>query len=101
MAAAGSSRPPQTVRRHCRIRGQVQMVGFRAFATLHARQLGLRGWVRNTAAGEVEVLAEGPPAPMAEFLGLLQCGPAAAQVTSFLVSDEVAETGLGDFSPVP
>jgi hypothetical protein len=38
---------------------------------------------------------------MAEFLGLLQCGPAAAQVTSFQVSDEVAETGLGDFSPVP
>jgi hypothetical protein len=38
---------------------------------------------------------------MAEFLGLLQCGPAAAQVTSFSVSDEVAETELGDFSPVP
>jgi acylphosphatase len=44
---------------HFIIRGRVQGVGFRWFVHREAAELGLRGWVRNNDAGEVEVLAAG------------------------------------------
>jgi acylphosphatase len=77
------------------------MVGFRMFAILHAQRLGLRGWVRNLPAGEVEVLVEGPPEAMAEFLELLKRGPAAAEVTSFVVSAETFGPPLTMFGEAP
>lgn len=86
------------VRRRYWIEGRVQMVGFRAFATLHARRLRLRGWIRNTEAGAVEVLAEGPPDSMDEFARLLRRGPAAAAVIGFSCSEEAADADLSDFS---
>ncbi len=74
------------------------MVGFRMYATLHARRLGLRGWVRNLPSGEVEVLAEGPPPAMGEFLVLLERGPAAAVVDSFEVTEEKPGPALAAFA---
>jgi acylphosphatase len=44
---------------HYIVKGRVQGVGFRWFVQREAYQLGLRGWVRNTADGDVEVLAAG------------------------------------------
>jgi acylphosphatase len=74
------------------------MVGFRAFATVHARRLSLRGWIRNTESGAVEVLAEGLPDSMAEFARLLRRGPAAAAVNGFSCSEEDAGADLTEFS---
>jgi acylphosphatase len=88
-----------TARRRFWIEGRVQMVGFRAFATVHGRRLGLRGWVRNTESGAVEVLAEGPPASVEEFARLLRRGPAAAEVSRFTSFEDTAEVDLTDFSP--
>jgi|GEM_PF-6468457 len=76
------------------------MVGFRAFATIHARQLSLSGWVRNTESGAVEVVAEGSPDAMDEFALLLRRGPAAAEVTSFSSSEEAATADLTQFHPL-
>lgn len=89
------------VRRRFWIEGRVQMVGFRAFATVHARRLGLRGWVRNSELGAVEVLAEGPPAAVEGFARLLQRGPAASEVTEFSSFEEAANAELTDFGPAP
>ena len=52
---------------HFLIRGRVQGVGFRWFVHREAAELGLRGWVRNTDAGEVEVVAAGDAAMIAEL----------------------------------
>lgn len=63
------------VARHYRVRGNVQGVGFRAFVNRHAQEIGVRGWVRNTGEGDVEVLAMGTPAQLAELAGHLRHGP--------------------------
>ena len=45
--------------RHYIVKGRVQGVGFRWFVQREAYEIGLRGWVRNTVDGDVEVLAAG------------------------------------------
>ncbi len=78
----------------CRVGGRVQMVGFRFFAQQHAQRLSLRGWVRNTGSGEVEVVAEGEAGELEEFLGLLRRGPESAQVTEVRVTELPPDAGL-------
>ena len=101
MDQASRSLADAEIRRRCLIGGRGQMVGFRMYATLHAHRLGIRGWVRNLPSGEVEVLAEGPPSGLMEFLSLLEQGPAAAQVTSFVVAEELPGSPLPQFGLEP
>ncbi len=68
-----------------RMRGRVQGVGFRPVVFRLARELGLRGWVRNDAAG-AEVALAGPAEAIARFRAALPGRlPAAADI------QEVAE----------
>ncbi|MGH9488908.1 MAG: acylphosphatase [Terriglobales bacterium] len=60
--------------------GEVQGVGFRAFAARQAAALGISGWVRNREDGAVEALAVGPAAALEQFRQALERGPAAARV---------------------
>jgi len=64
-----------------RIRGRVQGVGFRFSAVAQARDLGLNGWVRNTADGDVELLAEGPEDRVRRLVFWCHDGPRGALVT--------------------
>ena len=64
------------------IRGRVQGVGYRAWATCQARRLGLDGWVRNRRDGSVELLAIGPKAEIERLAEACRSGPAAARVTA-------------------
>jgi acylphosphatase len=83
---------------HLRIAGRVQGVGYRAWATLTARRLGLRGWVRNRADGSVEALVIGADEPVAAIIEACRQGPFAARVTKVEV-DEVADDGSDGFAP--
>src|SRR5205807_4583462 len=50
------------------VRGQVQMVGFRAFVLHHANRLSLGGSVRNRSDGSVECVVEGPRGAVSALL---------------------------------
>jgi acylphosphatase len=65
---------------HFLIQGRVQGVGFRWFVQREAGELDLRGWVRNTEEGEVEVVASGTEADLAELRASLRRGPRGARV---------------------
>ena len=52
---------------HFLIQGRVQGVGFRWFVQREASELDLRGWVRNTEEGDVEVVAAGEPGDLDEL----------------------------------
>ena len=71
----------QKSRLYAVIEGRVQGVGFRSFVLDKADELELTGWVRNTYAGNVEVLAEGPRFALDELLIALKKGPNTAYVT--------------------
>lgn len=63
-----------------RIRGRVQGVGFRDALCREAARLGLTGWVRNRANGEVEALAQGSAAALDALQAWARRGPPAARV---------------------
>jgi acylphosphatase len=65
------------------IRGKVQGVFFRATTKTKAKELGIKGWVRNTEAGDVEVLAQGDAEQLALFEDWCRKGPSQARVDSF------------------
>ena len=65
---------------HVRISGSVQGVGFRAWAKDEADALGLSGWVRNTASGDVEAVFSGPAERVEAMLALCRDGPRHARV---------------------
>jgi len=74
----------------------VQGVFFRSSCRDRARRLGITGWVRNTAAGTVELWAEGRPAVIDELVRWCQEGPGLAEVDSVDVR-EVTPTGADAF----
>jgi acylphosphatase len=65
---------------HLEIRGRVQGVGFRWFVVERARRLGLAGWVKNRADGNVEVAAAGDAAALELLQAAVAAGPAGAEV---------------------
>ena len=65
-------------------------MGFRWFVHREAAELGLRGWVRNTPDGHVEVLAGGEPDQLKDLLLALGKGSRGSRV------DEVIEHELDE-----
>ncbi len=65
---------------HFLIQGRVQGVGFRWFVHREASELNLRGWVRNTEEGDVEVVAAGEAADLDDLRASLKRGPRGSRV---------------------
>lgn len=84
---------------HYLVKGRVQGVGFRWFVHREASAIGLRGWVRNTDDGHVEVVAAGKPEDLAELKQTLRKGSRGSRVDA-VVEHELVESeaeGLGPF----
>ena len=84
---------------HFLIGGRVQGVGFRWFVQREAAQLDLRGWVRNTEEGEVEVLAAGASEELDRLRRSLERGPRGSGVDRLQerILDESQAEDLGSF----
>ena len=67
------------------ISGHVQGVGFRYFATDLARNYEVKGWVRNLATGDVEIIAEGDKSAISGFLKELKAGPRYGHISNFQI----------------
>ncbi|HET7101806.1 MAG TPA: acylphosphatase [Terriglobia bacterium] len=75
---------------HFLVKGRVQGVGFRWFVHREASELDLRGWVRNTEDGDVEVVAAGSQEGLTVLRECLRSGPRGSRV------DRVIEHHLND-----
>lgn len=71
---------PMTPSLHATVTGKVQGVYFRAWVFDQAASLGLTGWVRNLADGQVEVLAQGTPEALAALKERLPQGSPLSRV---------------------
>jgi acylphosphatase len=74
--------------RHYIVKGRVQGVGFRWLVHREAGVRGLKGWVRNTEAGEVEIMVAGTLEQLAELRAVLERGSRGSRV------DAVYETAM-------
>ena len=83
---------------HFLIRGRVQGVGFRWFVHREAAELGLRGWVRNTETGEVEVVAAGDPDSLADLRTELHKGSRGSRIDA-VVEHELADSEAESLGP--
>lgn len=90
---------PLEMVKHFLVRGRVQGVGFRWFVHREAAELGLRGWVRNTASGEVELVVAGEPERIDELRQSLHKGSRGSRVDAVIEHDLRDDEGkqLGPF----
>lgn len=79
------------------VKGVVQGVGFRYFTRRLARQMGLKGYVRNLSSGNVEVDVEGEEGMVNELVKKLRIGPPSSHVTGIEVEDLHPEGEYSDF----
>lgn len=85
--------------RHYFVKGRVQGVGFRWFVHREAAEIGLRGWVKNTDEGHVEVVAAGDEEQMAELKQALHQGSRGSRVDAVIehALEEQEAAKLGPF----
>ena len=75
--------------------GRVQGVFFRASCAERAAALGLSGWIRNVANGDVEAVFEGTDAAVEQIVRWCREGPPLARVDRIDVVDETPTNESG------
>ncbi|MEO9020654.1 MAG: acylphosphatase [Ginsengibacter sp.] len=73
---------------HLLISGKVQGVFFRETSRRMAEKLNIKGWIKNTEDGKVEVLITGQEKKIEEFVKWCRKGPEKARVDDVNVSDQ-------------
>lgn len=79
------------------VSGVVQGVGFRAWAQRQALAQGLLGWARNTADGQVEIVAEGTRVACEALIGAFQFADPPGRVTDIAVTWAQPQHDVGDY----
>ena len=78
------------------VSGKVQGVGFRMYTRTQARQLGVRGYVRNLRNGNVEIVAEGTVEAIDALMAWAKSGSPSAVVRNLEV--EVVTHHIEEFA---
>ncbi len=80
------------------VEGYVQGVGYRWFTRENAQKFGLKGYVRNLANGNVEVVAEGREEDLILLHQKLKEGPSFSKVLQVKVEEFHAQNKYNNFS---
>lgn len=88
-----------TISKHLIISGRVQGVGFRYFTYRAAKELNIKGWVKNLQDGTVETVFTGSPENVNNMQEKLKEGPARAKVQNIEEVEPTTDTdSFQDFS---
>jgi acylphosphatase len=88
---------PPALRAKLLVKGKVQGVGYRAYATRVASQRGLCGGVRNLDDGRVALEVEGPKDQILILIDDLKIGPPASRVAAVELEWSPATGRFSDF----
>jgi len=80
------------------IAGRVQGVGFRYFVLQKAKEMEIKGWVKNTVDGGVIALAQGIEGELKTFIDFLYIGPTLSRVDRITVIKMQVSTVFDNFS---
>ncbi|GAB3661608.1 hypothetical protein GCM10028791_36240 [Echinicola sediminis] len=80
--------------------GKVQGVFFRKSTQDKARELGVKGWVRNESDGSVMTVIQGNDAQLEAMEKWLREGPARAEVKELMLLDEGYDRKFDGFEVV-
>ena len=80
------------------VKGRVQGVGFRHFALQQARLFNLKGWIENSANGNVQLRVQGEKAEADTFVDYLRIGSTRSNVSSVLISSSEISEPISGFT---
>ncbi|MDI9644665.1 MAG: acylphosphatase [Candidatus Verstraetearchaeota archaeon] len=80
-----------------KVTGMVQGVGFRYYTYRIAKNLSIKGYVRNQRDGSVEVLAEGEKPKLIDLISELRIGPPESKVENLMVEWQEHKNEYDDF----
>lgn len=83
---------------HALVAGFVQGVNFRYYTTKQAKSLSLKGFVRNTVDGRVEVIAQGSRQDLERMVEWLWNGPSSASIDDVKVEWQKPDKKFKGFS---
>lgn len=85
-------------RAHIFVTGMVHGVGYRSYARNNAKELELKGFVKNLRDGRVEIVAEGYDPQIKTFLQILRKGSWGAKVKDIEIEWEDPTNEYDDFT---
>lgn len=88
----------ELIAKHILIKGKVQGVFFRKTTKQIAGELKIKGWVKNTAEGDVEIFAIGSEKELVQFINWCKQGPPDAAVKTIEIKDSHPVPGISNFS---
>jgi acylphosphatase len=87
-----------TVQKRALLSGRVQGVGFRHFTRMNARELNIKGWVKNRSDGKVEAVIQGSSDSIDEMLERLRKGPGSARVDDIKIEGMEVDEKFDSFN---
>ncbi len=79
------------------LEGRVQGVGYRNFALTRAIRHDIKGYVRNTPEGNLEILCSGTEDDLEIFINEIKKGPSFAFISKIKIDRYTGQTDFKDF----
>tara|TARA_B100000029_G_scaffold404209_1_gene404197 strand:+ start:78 stop:347 length:270 start_codon:yes stop_codon:yes gene_type:complete len=83
---------------HVSVYGQVQGVGYRNWIKKSAEKIKVKGWVRNSSDGSVELFIQADLDALNQLLSLCWEGPELAEVDDVLTQESSVDMDIKEFA---